>query len=349
LWFRAGFFGKNPSAMFIDEITIQAKAGGGGNGCVSFRREKTAPKGGPNGGDGGKGGDVVLVASNDVNNLISLWYKPILKAQRGSHGMGKNRSGADGADCVVTVPVGTVVRRESKDRQIVADLTKPGERFVLCKGGRGGRGNQHFARPWHQAPREAEEGKPGEEGAFYLELKLMADAALIGYPNAGKSTILSRISKAHPKIAPYPFTTLTPNVGTLEYEDFQRYLIADVPGLIEGAHEGRGLGDRFLRHIERCRVLLLVLDMAGTDNRSPLDDYRQVLKELELYDPSLLKRPRLLVANKMDVPAAEKNLRAFRRKVRQRLVAISAEQETGLDELKLALRAKLEKAAAPTE
>jgi GTP-binding protein len=334
--------------MFIDEVTIQAKAGDGGRGCVSFRREKTAPKGGPNGGDGGKGGDVVLVASKDVNHLIGLWHKPILKAQRGGHGLGKNCTGPSGADCVVAVPLGTVVRRESKAGDIVADLTTERQRFVLCKGGRGGRGNQHFARPWHQAPREFEEGKSGEEGAFYLELKLMADAALIGYPNAGKSTILSKISKAHPKIAAYPFTTLTPNVGTIEYDDFQRCLIADVPGLIEGAHEGRGLGDRFLRHIERCRVLLVVVDMAGTDNREPLDDYRQVLGELDLYDPQLLERPRLIVANKLDVPTAEKNLRAFRRKVRQPLVAVSAEQGTGLDKLRLAIREKLEKAGAPS-
>jgi GTP-binding protein len=330
--------------MFVDEVTIQAKAGGGGNGCVSFRREKTAAKGGPNGGDGGRGGSVVLVANKDVNHLIDLWYKPILKAQRGEHGLGKNMSGSDGADWVAQVPVGTVVRRDSKDGELVVDLTEEGQRFVLCKGGRGGRGNQHFAKPWHQAPREFEEGKPGAEGTFYLELKLMADAALIGFPNAGKSTILSTISKAHPKIAPYPFTTLTPNVGTMEYEDFQRYLIADVPGLIEGAHEGRGLGTKFLRHIERCRVLLLVLDMAGVDGRDPLADYRQVLKELELYDATLLKRPRLIVANKMDVPVAGKNLRAFQRRIRQPLVAISADAGTGLDKLKLAIRKKLEKA-----
>lgn len=330
--------------MFIDEVTITAKAGDGGNGCVSFRREKYIPKGGPDGGDGGRGGDVVLVASHDLNNLLHLWHRPNLKAQRGGHGLGKQMSGLNGKELVVQVPVGTVVRRDARDGEIVVDFTQNGQRFVLCKAGRGGRGNQHFARPWHQAPREFEEGKPGEEGTFFVELKLMADVALVGYPNAGKSTILSTISKAHPKIAPYPFTTLIPNVGTMEFEDFSRVLIADVPGLIEGAHEGRGLGTKFLRHIDRCRVLVIVLDMAGVDGRNPLNDFKQVMKELELYDAKLLKRPRLIVANKMDLPEADKNLKAFRRKVRQLLIPISAEQKQGLEELKQAIRKKLEKA-----
>ena len=329
--------------MFVDEVTIQARAGDGGNGCVSFRREKYIPKGGPDGGDGGRGGDVIFVASKDENNLLSLWHRPIMKAQRGGHGLGKNMSGLNGKDWVVRVPVGTVVRRDSREGEVVVDLTEEGKPFVLCKGGRGGRGNQHFAKPWHQAPREFEEGKPAQEGTFYVELKLMADAALIGYPNAGKSTILSTISKAHPKIAPYPFTTLTPNVGTMEFEDFFRMLIADVPGLIEGAHEGRGLGTKFLRHVERCRVLVVVLDMAGVDGRNPLDDFKQVLKELELYDPKLLKRPRLIAANKMDLPESVGNLKAFRRKIKQALVPISAEKKQGLEELRLAIRKKLGK------
>ncbi len=324
--------------MFIDEIVIQAHAGDGGNGCSSFRREKFVPKGGPDGGDGGRGGNVVLVVDKDVNNLLDLFYRPIRRAQRGGHGLGKNKSGLHGNDCLVPVPAGTIVRRGSKEGELVADLTEPGQRFVLCKGGRGGRGNQHFAKPWHQAPRECEEGTPGESGSFYLELRLIADAALIGYPNAGKSTILSKISKAHPKIAPYPFTTLTPNVGTIDYEDFHRLVIADVPGLIEGAHEGRGLGDRFLRHVQRCRALVLVLDMAGVDGREPLIDYRTLLNELALYDPALLKRPRLIVANKMDLPVAGKKLKAFLRRIRQPILPISAEQEQGLDELKRAIR-----------
>jgi GTP-binding protein len=329
--------------MFVDEVVIQAYAGGGGNGCVSFRREKTAPKGGPNGGDGGRGGDIVLVGSKDMNNLLGLWYKPILRAQRGSHGMGKNRTGHSGADCVVQVPVGTVVRRDSKEGEIIADLTEEGQRFILCKAGQGGRGNQHFAKPWHQAPREFEEGKPGEEGSFYLELKLMADAALIGYPNAGKSTILSKISRAHPKVAPYPFTTLTPNVGTLEFPDFHRLVIADVPGLIEGAHEGRGLGVKFLRHIERCPVLVIVLDMAGVDGREPLEDYESLLNELAQYDAKLLKRPRLIAANKMDLKAALSNLKTLKKQIRKSIVPISAETGAGLEELKSAIRKKLKK------
>lgn len=327
--------------MFVDEITIQARAGDGGNGCVSFRREKFIPKGGPDGGDGGRGGDVVLVGSKDINNLIALKYKPILRAQRGSHGMGRNMTGAHGADCTVPVPLGTLVRRDSRDGELIADITEENQRFILCQGGKGGRGNQHFAKPWHQAPRECKPGTPGKEGVFYLELKLMADAALVGYPNAGKSTILSRISKAHPKIAPYPFTTLTPNVGTIEFDDYSRSLIADVPGLIEGAHAGRGLGIRFLRHIERCRVLMIVLDMGGEDGRDPLVDFKKVTKELNLYDPALGKRSRFVIANKMDLPAAKGNLTRLKRAFRGKIVPISATQSEGLDLLKESIRRSL--------
>jgi GTP-binding protein len=381
--------------MFVDRVKIHARAGDGGNGCVSFRREKYVDRGGPDGGDGGKGGDVVLVADKNVGDLSDFSYHPRLIAKRGGHGLGKGCSGRGSPDVVARVPVGTQVfaltpkireraassyhpaaaedqpalqRGETQPttevltempRELIADLVEDGQKFVLAGGGQGGRGNAHFKSSTHRAPREFEYGEPGEELDAELELKTLADVGLVGYPNAGKSTLISKITRAHPKIASYPFTTLTPNVGLIEYpDDYLRIRVADIPGLIEGAHNGRGLGHDFLRHIERCKLLLVVLDMAGVDGHPPQEDYHQLLNELKLYNPDILERPRLIVANKMDLPAAKKNLAAFKRKVAQKsppsrreavgetaaqrkIIEISAREGTGLDKLKLALRKAL--------
>jgi GTP-binding protein len=330
--------------MFVDKVKIHVKAGDGGNGCVSFRREKYIDRGGPDGGDGGKGGDIVLAADANVQDLKALYYAPRITAKNGGHGRGKNCTGRSAPDVVARVPVGTHVYRLERDgdeRELIADLVEEGRRFILAKGGKGGRGNTAFKSATHQAPREFEYGEPGEELDVELELKTIADVGIIGYPNAGKSTLISKITPAHPKIAPYPFTTLTPNVGILIYDDFTRVRVADVPGLIEGAHAGKGLGHEFLRHIERCRLLIVLLDMAGVDGRKPWDDYRQLLRELQMHSPELLERPRLVVANKMDLPAARKNLATFKRKHRGRVLEISALTGDGLDKLKLALRRAL--------
>src|SRR5579863_8456387 len=358
--------------MFVDQIKVYAKAGHGGKGCVAFHREAYITKGGPSGGNGGRGGDVILQADHDLNNLIAQYYTPRLIAQNGEAGMGKGMDGHAGKDLLIKVPCGTLIWKlpsahpvegvESDDdeaadrpvlgtqklevirhsgteraleinleedepktgtapseegRELVADLTEHGQQFVLCKGGRGGLGNRNFATARRQTPRFAQPGEPGTEGDYLFELRLIAEVGLVGYPNAGKSTLLTAISHARPKIAPYPFTTLTPQIGIVEYKDYHRLTVCDVPGLIEGAHNNVGLGHAFLRHIERCKVLVLLLDMAGTDGRQPWDDYKQLLTELELYDPALLKKPRLVVANKMDEPEAEKNLKAFKRKIRK--------------------------------
>jgi len=374
--------------MFVDQVTIHAKAGDGGNGSVSFRREKFIEFGGPDGGSGGDGGDVVLVASKDISDLSDLHYSPRLVAKAGGHGRGKKCTGRNTADVIVKVPIGTQVFRvgpllqshdtprhslkpppeefistakfglpfgsrrkkgsipatpqipsdPNAERALIADLVEEGQRYVLASGGTGGRGNVTFKSPTHRAPREFEYGQSGEELRAELELKTIADVGLVGFPNAGKSTLISQITDAHPKIASYPFTTLTPNVGVLIYDDFTRIRVADIPGLIEGAHSGRGLGHDFLRHIERCKLLLVLLDMAGTDARKPQDDYQQLLAELEAYNPAILEKPHIVVGNKMDLPAAKKNLTAFKRKYRTKLISISALDGTGLAELKLALR-----------
>ena len=356
--------------MFIDEIKIYAHAGHGGKGCVAFHREAFVPKGGPSGGNGGRGGSVILQADHDLNNLIQQYYVPRLMAPDGDAGMGKGMDGHAGKDLIIKVPCGTLVWRlkdttppiETKMRseedeedekpvlpsstgqrpiirsaggqraleidlsaesggeaaaaatetqgELVADLITHGQQFILCKGGRGGLGNRNFATARRQTPRFAQPGEPGTEGEYRLELRMLAEIGLVGYPNAGKSTLLAAISKARPKIAPYPFTTLHPQIGILEYADWKRLTVCDVPGLIEGAHQNVGLGHAFLRHIQRCKILVLLLDMAGTDNRHPWDDYKQLLKELELYDPALVQKPRLVVANKMDEAVAEENLKA---------------------------------------
>jgi GTP-binding protein len=389
--------------MFVDEIKVFARAGHGGRGCVAFLREAYRPKGGPAGGNGGRGGNVILQADHDLNNLIAQYYQPRLIAENGEHGMGKGMDGHAGKDLIVKVPCGTLVWRSrapqppgpemppSREREqkrlpvagsrrpllrtshgaqalemdlsrddagdeaprvvsdkgeLIADLTRHGQQFILCKGGRGGLGNRNFATARRQTPRFAQPGEPGEEGEFLLELRLMADVGLVGYPNAGKSTLLAAISKARPKIAPYPFTTLTPQVGIVEYPDYHRLVVCDVPGLIAGAHRNVGLGHAFLRHIQRCKILVLLIDMAGTDNRAPWDDYHSLLAELELYDPALLQRPIHVVANKMDEPQAEANLKTFKRKVRKvPVLPISAAFGDGVEKFKRLIRDAVAEAA----
>lgn len=328
--------------MFVDRVKIHARAGDGGRGCVSFRREKYEPKGGPDGGNGGDGGDVVLCVDRDCSQLSDFLYQPRLFAQKGEPGHGAKKHGKTSEDLVRKIPPGTVIRR-LPDREIVADLVRVGERFILCKGGRGGRGNYTFRSSTHQAPREYGPGAPGEEGEFELELKTVADVGLVGHPNAGKSTLLSKITRAHPKIAPYPFTTLRPGVGTVEYDDFATLRVADIPGLVEGAHRNVGLGHGFLRHIERCRLLLILLDMAGTEGRDPAKDYGLLLEELKLYNPEILKKPRRVVANKMDLPSAAERLKKFKLQYRVAVIPISAEKGEGLDRLKKFLYDKLVK------
>jgi GTP-binding protein len=284
--------------MFLDEVRLSLKAGDGGRGCVSFRREKYVPRGGPNGGDGGDGGHVMARANPHFSTLAHLYGKHLLRAGRGEHGRGSNQSGARGADVVVEVPAGTVIRDEERG-EVLADLLEAGSEVVMARGGRGGRGNQHFATPTRQAPRIAEPGTPGEERRVVLELKLLADVGLVGFPNAGKSTLLARVSAARPRIADYPFTTLTPHLGVVARDGGERSLVfADIPGLIEGAHAGAGLGHRFLRHVERCRVLLHLVDLTAP---LPVKEQVRVLREeLRQHDPTLVERAVLLVGSKLD-------------------------------------------------
>lgn len=386
--------------MFVDEVRIFARAGHGGKGCVAFHREAYRPKGGPSGGNGGHGADIILEASHDLNNLINQFYQPRLIAESGEAGMGKGMDGHAGKDMIIKVPCGTLVWRlpspvapapetddDAEDEEpttvpiatagrpimraggaravqlnlaeepeevpvhapskgeLVCDLTQNGQRFTLCKGGRGGLGNRNFATSVRQSPRFAQPGEPGAEGNFLFELRLVADVGIVGYPNAGKSTLLAAISKARPKIAAYPFTTLTPQIGIVEYSDFRRLTLCDVPGLIAGAHQNVGLGHKFLRHISRCPALIVLLDMAGTDNRAPWDDYKSLIEELELYDTALLEKPRLVVANKMDEPAAEANLKAFKRKIRKvPVLPISAAFDEGLPAFRKSIREMVEDA-----
>jgi GTP-binding protein len=377
--------------MFIDEIKIYSRAGHGGPGCIAFQREKYRPKGGPSGGNGGRGGDVILEADHDLNNLIQQYYQPRLIAQEGEAGKGKGMDGHAGKDLLVKVPCGTLVWKLSSEgdpqgpgsrnaadsaqrprfrtnprgraleidfssnepeesavdtaleRELVADLTVHGQRFILCKGGRGGLGNRNFATAARQTPRFAQPGEAGDEGNFQFELRTVADVGIVGYPNAGKSTLLTAISQARPKIAPYPFTTLHPQIGIVEYSDFARITACDVPGLIEGAHQNIGLGHKFLRHIQRCKLLVVLLDMAGVDGRAPWDDYTNLLKELELFDASLLERPRLVLANKMDEAIAEANLAKFKRRIRKvQLLPVAAAFDQGIEKFKNMIRSILQ-------
>ncbi|HEY1789543.1 MAG TPA: GTPase ObgE [Verrucomicrobiae bacterium] len=388
--------------MFIDEIKIYARAGHGGKGCIAFLREAYVAKGGPSGGNGGRGGSVILQADHDLNNLIAQYYRPRLIAQNGEAGMGKGMDGHAGKDLIIKVPCGTLVWKlpgthtpaeeseteeevpifkttgskrplirsargasaqeidlsretiektssdDSHKGELVADLTQHGQQFILSKGGRGGLGNRNFATAARQTPRFAQPGEAGDEGDYLFELRIMAEVGLVGYPNAGKSTLLTAISKARPKIAPYPFTTLHPQIGILEYEDWKRLTICDVPGLIEGAHMNVGLGHEFLRHIQRCKILVLLLDMAGTDARTPWDDYKNLLRELELYDPALVEKPRMVVANKMDEAIAEKNLKEFKKKIKKvPVLPISAAFDEGIEKFKKMIREAVEDVKDP--
>jgi len=298
--------------MFIDEVRIRVKAGDGGNGCLAFRREKYVPRGGPSGGDGGRGGDVVFVASEHHNTLLHFRFNPEHTAERGRHGEGSNRTGREGASIDVPVPVGTIVY-DDETGELLHDFTQSDERFIIARGGKGGRGNQHFATSTHQAPTEHEPGHPGEEKRLRLELKLLADVGLVGFPNAGKSTLISRISAARPKIADYPFTTLEPNLGVVSVGD-ETFVVADIPGLIEGAHLGHGLGVQFLRHIERTRLLVHLVDVSEATGRDPADDFRVVMEELESFSEDLVRKPMFVVASKVDVaqdPGRIEELRAL--------------------------------------
>ena len=296
--------------MFIDEVRIRVKAGDGGNGCLAFRREKYVPRGGPSGGDGGRGGGVVMVASEHHNTLLHFRYNPEHTAQRGRHGEGSNRTGRDGVSIELPVPVGTIVY-DADSGELLHDFTQAGDRFTVAHGGRGGRGNQHFATSTHQAPTEHEPGKPGEERHLRLELKLLADVGLVGFPNAGKSTLISRISAARPKIADYPFTTIEPNLGVASVGDFS-FVVADIPGLIEGAHLGHGLGVQFLRHIERTRLLVHLVDVSDSSGREPAEDFRIVLEELASFSAALAAKPMFVVASKMDAAQDAARVAALR-------------------------------------
>jgi GTP-binding protein len=339
--------------MFVDRIKVFAQAGNGGRGCVSFRREKYVPKGGPDGGDGGRGGDVILRADSHTDNLTNLFYESLIKAKNGRHGQGKKMHGRGAVAKIVKVPVGTIVWKDesagTKDKkksehklsslpQPVVDLTRDGQEFILCVGGKGGKGNVHFKSSRNRAPQQYTEGDEGEQGHFLLELHTIADAGLIGYPNAGKSTLLTKLSAARPKVAPYPFTTLHPIVGVLEFSEYRRARIADIPGLIEGAHRNVGLGHDFLRHITRCRLFLFVVDVAGSEGRSPIEDLQNLRREIDLYDERLSARPWCVVANKIDLPCARENLEALRRRFPStEIVDVSAVSGEGMEQLKKSL------------
>jgi GTPase len=332
--------------MFIDEAKIRVKAGDGGNGIVAFRREKFVPRGGPSGGDGGKGGDVILESSERHNTLVHFRYNPEYKAERGRHGEGSNRKGRDGDDVLLKVPVGTVVYEEGTG-DLVHDFSRADERVVIARGGRGGRGNARFATSTHQAPRESEPGREGEERHLRLELKLLADVGLVGFPNVGKSTLISRISAARPKVADYPFTTLEPNLGVVavgEEPELTSFVVADIPGLIAGAHAGAGLGTQFLRHIERTRLLVHLVDVSGSSGRpDPVEDFNVIGNELASFGAGLEGKPALLAASKTDAADAGKlaALRKHAKKKKLELFEISAVTGAGIEELKWAMAARL--------
>ncbi len=321
--------------MFIDRVKIRVTAGDGGNGVTAFRREKFVARGGPSGGDGGKGGDVWLEASESYNTLLHLRYNPEHKAGRGRHGEGSNRYGKDGEDAVVKVPVGTEVY-DSESGELLYDFTQDGQRFLIAKGGRGGFGNSHFKSSTNQAPRYHQDGGEGEHVELQLELKLLADVGLLGLPNAGKSTLISVISAAKPKIADYPFTTLEPNLGVVSVDDYKTFVVADIPGLIAGASEGAGLGFTFLRHIERTKLLLHLVDVSDASGRGPVEDFDAINKELENYDQQLAKKPQIVVATKIDVLEDDEKLELLKKKAKKdglQFLAISSVTQNGTREL----------------
>ncbi|MFS0861709.1 GTPase ObgE [Fredinandcohnia sp. 179-A 10B2 NHS] len=320
--------------MFVDQVKVYVKGGDGGNGMVAYRREKYVPMGGPAGGDGGKGADVIFEVEEGLRTLMDFRYQRHFKAKRGEHGMSKNQHGKNAETMIVKVPPGTVVTDDDTG-EVLADLTKHGQRAVIAKGGRGGRGNSRFATPANPAPEIAENGEPGQERYVNLELKVLADVGLVGFPSVGKSTLLSVVSAAKPKIAEYHFTTIVPNLGVVETEDNRSFVMADLPGLIEGAHQGVGLGHQFLRHIERTRVIVHVIDMSAMEGRDPYDDYVTINEELKEYNLRLTERPQIIVANKMDIPEAEENLAAFKEKLNEdvKIFPISAITRQGLRDL----------------
>ncbi len=334
---------ENIKIMFVDQVKIYVKAGNGGDGMVAFRREKFVPNGGPAGGDGGKGADVVFVVDEGLRTLVDFRFKRIFKAEHGEHGMSKSMHGRGAEDLVVKVPQGTIVK-DIDTGEIIADLVAHGQRAVIAKAGRGGRGNKRFATPANPAPELSENGEPGQERNVQLELKVLADVGLVGFPSVGKSTLLSVVSAAKPKIAAYHFTTIVPNLGMVDAGDGRSFVMADLPGLIEGASQGVGLGHQFLRHIERTRVIVHVIDMSGSEGRVPYEDYMAINNELEQYNLRLMERPQIIVANKMDMPDAEENLNEFKTKIAEDIPVfpISAVTKTGLRELLLAIADKLE-------
>ena len=342
--------------MFIDEATIRVKAGDGGNGCMAFRREKFVPRGGPSGGDGGKGGDVIMESSEQHNTLVHFRFNPEYKAQRGRHGEGSNKTGREGEDILLKVPVGTIVY-DADSGDVVHDFSRPDDRIVIAAGGRGGRGNARFATSVHQAPREHEDGRPGVERALRLELKLLADVGLVGYPNAGKSTLISRISAARPKIADYPFTTLEPNLGVVIAGDAlqgRSFVVADIPGLIEGAHQGAGLGTQFLRHIERTRLLVHLVDVSDASGRpDPVKDFEVIMDELKNFGAGLETKPMILAASKCDVANKTKlaKLKKYAKAHDLEFFAISAVTGEGIEKLKFAMADRVEQVRreAPVE
>jgi len=339
--------------MFVDEAKIRVKAGDGGNGCLAFRREKFVPRGGPSGGDGGRGGDVIMESSERHNTLVHFRFNPEYKAERGRHGEGSNKTGREGANVVLKVPVGTIVYDETTGER-VHDFSRADDRIVVARGGRGGRGNAQFATATHQAPREHEQGYPGEERVLRLELKLLADVGLVGYPNAGKSTLISRISAARPKIADYPFTTLEPNLGVVvvgEPPDDISFVVADIPGLIEGASEGAGLGTQFLKHIERTRLLAHLVDVSDSSGRpDPVQDYEVIARELASFSGGLESKPTIVIASKMDAVNKDKlaKLKRYCKRKKLELFPISAVTGDGIEELKRAMAERVQKMRGTT-
>src|SRR4029079_1887461 len=330
--------------MFIDRVKIKVRAGDGGHGVTAFRREKFVPRGGPSGGDGGRGGDVWLESDEGLNTLLHLRYNPEHKAERGQHGESSNRHGKDGEDIIVRVPVGTQVL-DAESGELLFDFTEPNQRFLAAKGGKGGWGNAHFATPTRRAPRYHYTGRPGQEKELQLELKLIADVGLVGFPNAGKSTLISVISAAKPKIADYPFTMLEPNLGVVDLGDFRTFVVADIPGLIEGASEGAGLGDRFLGHIERTKLILHLVDVSSLSGRNPVEDYETINRELANYDAQLAARPQMVVATKMDALDEPERLEALKKRAkkdRKDFFEISSVVGTGIKELVFGVSQKLD-------
>ena len=328
--------------MFIDEVVIELNAGRGGNGCMAFRREKYIEMGGPYGGNGGSGGNIVFEVDEGLNTLIDLRYKKIYKAENGEHGEGKGCNGKNAPDLIIKVPIGTVIT-DVDTNLIIGDLTKKGDRIIAAYGGRGGRGNMAFATRNNPAPAFCENGEPGEVKSVKVELKLLADVGLVGMPSVGKSTFISQVTAAKPKIAAYHFTTLTPNLGVVKTKDNRSFVIADMPGLIEGASLGEGLGDKFLKHIERTRVIAHIIDMSAYEGRNPIDDYKIINKELENFNKKIMEKPQIVIANKMDMPSSEENLKKFREEVKCEVYPVSALTKEGLDEVLIHLADMLDK------